>query len=455
MEKKEKKHDEKELVLDDWQKEFLTWRGDTLLCTGRRVGKTTIYAIKAAQRMIEKKTEIVAISLTEDQAYIMHAFVLDYLEKHHPTYLKVKKKDKPTKNKIKLTNGSTYIVRPVGANGDSIRGFNADILIIDEASKISENAWAAATPTLLTTGGEIWMCSTPYGKQGYFWQSFDEAVNKKDPNARFKVFHISSEEVITNRPISETWTQTQREKALDLLEKEKRDKSEMEYGQEYLGLFLDELRQYFPDDWIDKVCTIDPKDTANIANRDYFLGVDIARLGDDETTFEIICKINQNNYVHVYNQIAKKWLTTQTEDRIIELTKTYKTIKKIYIDAGAGSLGVGVFDHLLRAPETRSKVEAINNRTIVLDKDGKKKQRLLKEDLYENLKALGERGVLKLLNSENIRLSLKSVQYEFTHEKEKPTQMRIFGNYTHIAEGLIRAAWCSKEKIINMDISYI
>jgi len=37
------------------------------------------------------------------------------------------------------------------------------------------------------------------------------------------------------------------------------------------------------------------------------------------------------------------------------------------------------------------------------------------------------------------------VQFEYADDKT----LKIFGRYTHIAEGLIRAAFCSKDKSLN------
>ena len=438
MEKKEKP----QIQFDDWQKQILAAEGHIILNTGRQVGKTLTFATKAAERMVKiPNTKIIAVSLTEDQAFLMKIMTQEHIEKNYKPYLKVKKSLKPTKNTIHLNNGSSYVVRPVGNTGDAVRGFTGDVLIVDEASRMPELMWMAAKPTLLTTGGDIWMCSTPFGRQGYFYDCF------QNKHGHFKVFHVNSEEVIKNRAITDIWTEKRREGGLRMLEEEKANMSELQYAQEYLGQFIDELRQYFPEETIDKVCTEKRRD-AILKNRDYFLGVDIARLGDDDTTYQIIHKINKENLVHVDSQIYKKQLTTQTEDRILQTNSLYD-FRRIYIDAGAGSLGVGIFDHLLRHEETKRKVVAINNRQIVLDRDGKSKQRLLKEDLYDNLRSLMEKNQIKLLDDEKVRLSLKSVQYEYVRKKNGLTQLRIFGNYTHIVEGLIRAAWCIKEKNIN------
>lgn len=438
------------MQLDSWQKEILETKGHILLCTGRQVGKTTIFAAKAAERMAnQNRCSIVAVSLTEDQAFLMRFMVEDYLKKHYPSLLKVPKKNKPTKNKIVLSNGSSYVVRPVGNTGDSVRGFTANVLIVDEAAYMPELMWIAAKPTLLTTGGEVWMCSTPHGKEGYFYECFQ---NKND---YFSVFHISSEEVITNREISESWTKEKREAAIRILEEEKNQMSEMQYAQEYLGQFIDELRRFFSEEWIEKVCTIKKEQIEpRLHDQDYYLGVDIARLGGDECAFEIIRKINKDCYRHVYHETQKNWITTKTEARIVELVNLYDA-KKAYIDAGAGSLGVGILDHLLQLDSIKRKVEAVNNRQIITDRTGKKKQRLLKEDLYDNLRALGEQGKLTLFNDEQVMLSLRSVQYEYVMKANQKSSLRIFGNYTHIAEGLIRAAVCSKEKNIKLFISTI
>ena len=90
-----------------------------------------------------------------------------------------------------------------------------------------------------------------------------------------------------------------------------------------------------------------------------------------------------------------------------------------------------------------------------MDNKDEKTQRLLKNDLYFNMLAMMEKGLIKFLDDDDIRLSLKSVQYEYTSEKNVKVQMKIFGNYTHIAGGLVRAAWLANTKTINMRINYI
>jgi hypothetical protein len=430
------------MILDDWQKEALAHRGDLILCTGRQVGKTQIMAIKAAERMIAQAgTKIIIVSLTEDQAKLIIRMILFYLEKRARSLIQVKGKDKVTLNRVALKNKSFALARPVGTTGDAVRGFTGNILIIDEASRMNDRVFEAAEPVLLTTGGEIWMCSTPHGKRGYFYKCF------LNPDGNFKVIHKSSEDVIYNRTISASWTAETKEKAIKRLEQQKAVKTRREYGQEYLALFLDDLMQFFEDELIVKCCILKKYEVKAEGGRNY-LGVDIARMGDDESTFEVI-NDNKGKYKHIYNEITKKTLTTETEAKILEVAERFKA-RKVGIDAGAGTLGCSILDHLLET-KLRHKVVALNNRAISLDSDGKNKQKLLKEDLYNTLKRMMELGEIELLDDDEVILSLKSAQYEYIHTPGGHSRIRIFGDYTHIVEGLIRAAYLAKkEKSFNL-----
>lgn len=433
----------KQILLDEWQKRILEQKGHIVLCTGRQVGKTTIMAMKAGQYMLNNpNSKIIIVSLTEDQAKLIIVMILDYLENVNKKMV-ARGKHKPTQNKIVLTNKSQAIARPVGNTGDAVRGFTGNVLIIDEASRMPELVWTAGRPTLLTTAGEIWMCSTPAGRQGYFWEAF------QNKNEKYKVFHISSEEVIKERVISESWTERQRAEAIAFLEGEKKDMSQLQYGQEYLGLFLEELQRFFEDELIRTSCILERRGSV-IKGKDYFMGCDIARLGGDQSTFEILERKRKDYFEQVENQTMVRIPTTTTEDRILQLDRIYN-LKKIYIDCGSGSLGVGIYDQLVKNSQTSHKIEAINNRAISLERDGSKKQRLMKEDLYNNLKSMMEKGYIKLLNDPELISSLVSVQYEI----QENGNMKVFGNYTHIVEGIIRAAYAHKEKFNNLFISYM
>ncbi len=434
-----------ELVLDDWQEEVLKHRGDLILCTGRQIGKTTIMAIKAARRMIEEpNTHIIICSLSEDQAKLIITMILRELEKAHKKMIR-KGKKKPTQNKIQLTNNSFALARPVGNTGDAIRGFTGNILIIDEGSRFPEHAFIAGEPTLLSTGGEVWMCSTPHGKKGYFWEQYNAAENEEESDIENEmgwwVKHVNGEEAITNRPINDFWTEEKRTKAINRLQRLKDRWSDLRYGQEILAKFMDDLMRFFDDNIIKKACILKRPDEI-YPEGDYYMGNDLARMGGDSFTAEILK--DGDVITHVENIVESQLLTTRNEEIILELTRKWKP-RRIGIDAGAGTLGVGIYDHLLQNPLTKRKVIPMNNRKLILDRDGTS-QSLFKEDMYDNFRSMLDHGELLLLDDDSVQNSLRSVQIELREDSHGTTKVKIHGNDTHITEGLIRAAWLAKKE---------
>jgi hypothetical protein len=400
----------------------LDTKGNICVRSGRQVGKSTIVSIKAGDYAVKnRKKTILIISSTERQAYLLFEKVFSYLYDNYPKKIILKGKDRPTKTRIKLFNKSVIYCLPTGPDGHGIRGYTVDLLIADEAAFIGEDVWTAVTPMVATTQGDVILLSTPHGRSGYYYDCFSR------PN--FTSFHISSENC--GRIPKE------------YLDAEKSVMSKVQYAQEYLGEFIDELRQFFPDHLI-KQCMTSERRPAEPTRR-YYLGVDVARMGADASTFEIVEK-DGDYYNHVENLVTRKTLTTETTNMILHLEKLWN-FKQIFIDDGG--MGVGVFDQLLTEESTRRKTIAINNTNRPLDREEKKRKRTLKQDLYNNLLMLMERGRIRLLKDDEIFHSLKSMQYEYNEEGK----IKIFGNDNHICEGLVRAAWAVKDKSLNIWIA--
>lgn len=418
------------LKLDPYQKDILETKGNIALRSGRQCGKSTVISILAGREAATHKDKtILIISAVERQAQLLFDKVLNYLIEDYNHLLK-KGRDRPTKHVIKLINGSIIYCLPCGISGYGLRGYTIDLLIADEAAYIPEAVWTAISPMISTRiklGARMVLLSTPFGRQGYFARAFE------DPS--FTKFHISSEECDR---IDKSF-----------LAQEKARMSKREYAQEYLGEFIDELRQFFPDELIKKCMTAQRPQTIE-QDPNYFLGVDIARLGKDESTFEIFKRIDKNNIIQIDNQITTKTLLSTTASHIIELDKKYN-FNKIYLDDEG--IGVGVFDILTTTDQTKRKTIGINNSQRVIDHQNQRKTKILKEDLYHNLLSLMERGYIKLLDDEEIFLSLKSVQYDYQNDTLGRTHLKIFGTYTHIVEGIIRACWCMQTKHLNIWIS--
>ena len=129
----------------------------------------------------------------------------------------------------------------------------------------------------------------------------------------------------------------------------------------------------------------------------------------------------------------------------------YRRLTMIYNLSGEALKYLAIAE--LKEEQTKRKVIAIENWKKPLTReyiDKPERRKTMKEDLYDNLLKLMERGEVKLLDDDSIRQSLQSVQYEYVNGK-----LRIFGRYTHIVEGIIRGAWCTKQKVNKLWISYI
>jgi hypothetical protein len=113
----------------------------------------------------------------------------------------------------------------------TIRGFSGtDLLIEDEASRVSDDLYAAIRPMLAVSGGRLVLLSTPWGRRGHFYEAWE---NGGDSWERYRV-------PATECPrISPEW-----------LEEERRSLPDFIFQQEYLCEFLDTKDQYFATDLV-------------------------------------------------------------------------------------------------------------------------------------------------------------------------------------------------------------
>jgi hypothetical protein len=405
-------------TLDPWQQEVLETKGDIVLRSGRQVGKSTVISIKAGEYAVQNsKKEIMIIASVERQAHHLFRKVISYLNENHKGAIK----GRPTLTFVELKNGSIIRCLPAGMDGEGIRGFTIDLLIADEAAFISEMVWSAVTPMLAVTRGKKILLSTPHGRSGYFFECFEDED--------YKSFHITSEECPR--------------KDDKFLAKERKRMSTAQYAQEYLGEFVDDFRQYFSDDLIRAICILRRRDQF-LKGQKYYMGIDIGGMGKDETTFEILDATSGKRIEQVDSITTKKTRQPDTYNKIKELDSIYRFNRKS-IGIDNQGIGIGVFEWLLRDKEMNRKVVGLNNSRKSVERGSQRVNRVMKEDFYENLLNMMERRNIKLLKDEELMASLKSVQVERDDGK-----VRFFGKSTHITEGLIRAAWCAKEKSLSI-----
>ncbi len=407
------------MILDKWQEEVIKTKGNMCLRSGRQVGKSTVIGLKSAKYALENANKLImVISKTERQAGLLFSKILFNI--HQISRISIKKgKDRPTKHKIVLKNGSTIHCLPAGDTGFGIMGFTIDLLIADEAAFIPEEVWNSVIPALAITRGNIWLLSTPFLKQGYYFECF------QDPT--FTAFHTSSEDCPRKDEV--------------FLAHKKETLTKAQYAQMYLGEFRDEFTRFFSEDLIKKCCVLKRREF--VYSGKYYIGCDVGRK-IDAFTFEIV-ELRKNKLIHVENIIDLDKPIPESARKIIELNTKYN-FRKEYIDSGG--MGIAVCDILREDPLNKRKVVEINNASRPYNKEENKKK-ILKEDLYNNLKRLMEQGKIQLLKDDEVKASLRCIQKEYN---EITGRIKIGGNDAHVCEGLIRATWGIKDKSLNIYI---
>jgi hypothetical protein len=407
---------------DKWQKEVLDHEGNITLRTGRQVGKSEVVSAKAVKFAFDHPgTTILIIAASQRQSSLLFEKVKANIDRKSEEDGEDYYVEPPTLTKILLSNKSRIYSLPAGRTGYFIRGFTIDLLIADEAAYIPETVWTAVIPMLAVSRklrglGTLILLSTPFGKGGFFYDSF------ADPD--FRAFHISSEDC-SRIP-------------RDFLAKEKRRMTKQEYRQEYLGEFTDEWNQLFKTELVKKQMTFIGWDFNSEYNtaRKYYLGVDIARYGGDENAF-VVVEVRKSRLRVVQCSVTDRVSTLDTIGRVKALDRNFHFNRIFVDDSGVGGAVTDVLQESLGR-----KVFGINNSAKRLEVQGEEKKKgILKQDLYSNAINLLETGRLELISDMKLLKSLKSITFEYTQEGN----LKIFGTYSHLAEAMVRACWCTKE----------
>lgn len=404
------------MKLDKWQQNVLDTKGNLCLRSGRQVGKSFIIGIKAAQYALENPNKLImVIAFTEKQANLLFSKILNNIVRIDK---KAIAKPKPTKHIIHLKNGSEIYCYAAGDTGFGIMGYTIDLLIADEAAFINEEVWNSVTPALAITRGSIWLLSTPYLSEGYYYECFH--------NDTFKSFHQSAEDCPRRDD--------------EFLAEKKRTLTRAQYAQMYLGEFVDGFHRIFSEDWINAVCTVSPKSFSQEGGDIYF-GYDIAGMGEDQSTYEGVVQDN-DKVKQFFHETTEKTRITEVIQKIKDIDIMFKPVKH---GIDGGGIGIGVVDTLLDDYTIRSRILDLNSAKREVDSEGRK-GRVLKEAMYMYFLAQGEKGKLKLFNDDEVKASLRSIQ----GERVEGGETKITGRWSHITEGLIRAVYPTKTKSLKL-----
>jgi len=169
---------------DKYQRQILEYKGSRLIlnCT-RQWGKSLTVAGKA-YRLAKYNSGFLALILCPSLRQSTEIFrKILHMSAEDKTALK---KIEDSKQYVTMANGSRIISLP--DKEGTIRTYSGvDLIIIDEASKVSEELFYAVLPMLAVSGGALYLMSSPYGKRGFFhreWTNGDAEWQRYQITAR-------------------------------------------------------------------------------------------------------------------------------------------------------------------------------------------------------------------------------------------------------------------------------
>jgi len=291
--------------------------------SGRRCGKTEIIAADALYNAITyPNEEILLLGPFQEHAQILIERVFDFIANN--MFIQTLISHQTQTMVFFRHNNSRILARTIGRTGLGVRGRSPTRIYIDEAAFVPDSAFVAVEMCLATIGTRyLTYSSTPFGKRGRFYMSCT------DPESVFSTYYINAEDSpIVNK---------------DFLKEQKNILTELEYKQEVQGEFIEEADVFITRDLFLSCCEDIADKLQSDADKDYFLGVDVARFGTDETVFMIAEVTYEGLLSIVHIEATSNKSLTDTAGRIINLNRQFN-FKKIFVDETG--LGGGAVDML-------------------------------------------------------------------------------------------------------------
>lgn len=279
------------------------------------------------------KTKNICVSPTLKQAKNIYKTIMDAIEKTG-----IVKNSNATDLEITFINRSN--IRFLSAEmGESLRGYTVTgILCIDECCYISDEVFNTIKPWVDYNKSPILMVSTPYVKEGFFWQYYNYGLEG------------------VNKVITVDWCDPKFKKEMDKilpperLEEYRKTMPANKFKSEYLGEWLDDEGTVFIQF---KDCA---KDVQILPNDKLFVGIDWAMGGgNDDTAVAIINDKGEQVFLDYFNNLTP----TQQIDRIVEDLNPYMR-QIVVIQPELNSLGGVLTDNLKERLQGRARIEGFN-----------------------------------------------------------------------------------------------
>ncbi len=218
---------------DPWQIDIMRSADPRhLILCNRQAGKSTVIGAKACGGMLYDPGLYLVIAPSLRQSRLLFDKVVS-------TYKRLQDVPRITtmnKTEFVIETGAQLVALP-GDDDATIRGYSGPkAIFVDEASRMTDEVYAAIRPMLAVSGGQLIALTTPYGRRGWFYEAWE---------------------------FQKSWTKTKITAhdcpriTDEFLQAELEDLGEWRFRQEYLCEFVDTDEQFFSTALIDAM--VDPE----------------------------------------------------------------------------------------------------------------------------------------------------------------------------------------------------
>lgn len=217
---------------DPWQAALL--RDDarrTLILCARQVGKSLTVGFLALHAVLARpRVTVVVLAPVEQQANeLLRKVVSAFYAVGAPVAVR-----REGVTYFELATGSRVLALP--GKERSVHGYTADLLIVDEAARVPDEVFHAASPQLSASGGRFVALSTAFAKSGFFYREWTEGQG-------YRRVSVTARECPRHTPA--------------FLAGERRAMGEWWYRMSYLNEFGDDVAAVFRGDDIRAAVTAD------------------------------------------------------------------------------------------------------------------------------------------------------------------------------------------------------
>ena len=369
----------------------------------RQSGKSeTVSKIAIMLARIDKSGDVLIFAPTDRQTELLAAKI-DYNLTKMP-YLSYFHCKRRTQREFYFNNGRAIkcMTANVLGKGETLRGATGGDIIIEEAGSIKDFIISSVIlPMGATTDPTIIKIGTPRGKNHFFESS-------KSPQYKLLKFDYTY-------PVKAGLIKA------DYIEEQRQLISDIEFRTEYGAEFIEDSDAFFGyeliESCVDEHLDITPKEIEQ--GYHYYIGADIARLGQDSTCFIVIkTKDKKAEIVRIIEK--KKSLINEAVDEINSLISYYKP-KRVFIDETG--LGAGVTDMLAKQ---HNQMRVHKGTSITgFPKQGEYFDKIVgvkftiqsKLDMFSNLKVIMQTERLRLPRHQNLIAQLRDFRYEITENQ--------------------------------------